>query len=35
VHTEIQARIEEAITGVISLANLLIVCKHFDVLPKM
>jgi hydrogenase maturation protease len=30
---EIQARIEEAITGVISLENLLIVCKHFDVLP--
>lgn len=31
---EIQARIEEAITGVIDLDNLLIVCKHFDVLPN-
>lgn len=30
---EIQARIEEAITGVISLDNLLIICKHFGVLP--
>jgi len=30
---EIQARIEEAITGVIDLDNLLIVCKHFGVLP--
>ncbi len=32
-NSEIQARIEEAITGVIDLDNLLIVCKHFDVLP--
>ncbi len=31
---EIQARIEEAVTGVISLDNLLIVCQHFGVLPK-
>jgi len=30
---EIQTRIEEAITGVIDLDNLLIVCKHFGVLP--
>jgi len=29
----IQASIGEAITGVISLENLLIVCKHFGVLP--
>lgn len=29
----IQACVEEAITGVISLENLLIVCKHFGVLP--
>ncbi len=32
--SEIQARIEEAITGVIDLDNLLIVCKHFGVLPE-
>lgn len=32
-NAEIQARIEEAITGVIDLDNLLIVCKHFGVLP--
>ncbi|MFN2517013.1 MAG: hydrogenase maturation protease [Pyrinomonadaceae bacterium] len=32
-NSEIQARIEEAITGVIDLDNLLIVCKHFGVLP--
>lgn len=31
--SEIQSRIEEAITGVIDLDNLLIVCKHFGVLP--
>ncbi|CAN5448391.1 MAG: hydrogenase maturation protease [Pyrinomonadaceae bacterium] len=31
--SEIQARIGEAITGVIDLDNLLIVCKHFGVLP--
>ena len=30
---EIQARIEEAVTGVISLDNLLIICRHFAVLP--
>lgn len=30
----IQASIEEAITGVISLENLLVVCKHFGVLPE-
>jgi len=29
----IQASIEEAVTGVISLENLLIVCQHFGVLP--
>jgi len=31
---EIQARIEEAITGVISLDNLLTICQHFGVLPQ-
>ena len=31
---EIQARIEEAVTGVISLDNLLIICKYFGVLPE-
>lgn len=31
--SEIQARIEEAITGVIDLDNLLVVCRHFGVLP--
>ncbi len=30
----VQACIGEAITGVISLENLLIVCKHFGVLPE-
>ena len=30
---EIQASIGEAVTGVISLENLLIVCRHFDMLP--
>jgi len=29
----IQACVEEAITGVISIDNLLVVCKHFNVLP--
>jgi hydrogenase maturation protease len=29
----VQACVEEAITGVISLENLLVVCKHFGVLP--
>lgn len=29
----VQSCIEEAITGVISLENLLVVCKHFNVLP--
>jgi hydrogenase maturation protease len=31
---EIQARIGEAVTGVISLENLLVICKHFGVLPE-
>ena len=31
---EIQASIGEAVTGVISLENLLIVCRHFKVLPE-
>jgi hydrogenase maturation protease len=31
---EIQARIEQAVTGVINLENLLVVCKYFDVLPE-
>ncbi len=31
---EIQASIGEAVTGVISLENLLIVCHHFGVFPK-
>ncbi len=31
---DIQDRIAEAVTGTISLDNLLIVCKHFGVLPK-
>ncbi len=31
---EIQASIGEAVTGVISLENLLIVCQHFGVFPK-
>ncbi|MBA3438999.1 MAG: hydrogenase maturation protease [Pyrinomonadaceae bacterium] len=31
---EIQACIGEAVTGVISLENLLIVCRHFGVLPE-
>jgi hydrogenase maturation protease len=30
----IQACVGEAITGVISLENLLVVCKHFGVLPR-
>ncbi len=30
---EIQASIGEAVTGVISLENLLIVCQHFEVFP--
>ncbi len=30
---EIQARVEEALTGVIDLDNLLIVTRHFDALP--
>lgn len=30
---EIQASIGEAVTGVISLENLLIVCRHFEMLP--
>ncbi len=31
---EIQARIGEAVTGVISLDNLLIITQHFNVLPR-
>lgn len=31
---EIQASIGEAVTGVINLENLLIICKHFKVLPE-
>lgn len=31
---EVQASIGEAVTGVISLENLLIVCQHFGVFPK-
>ncbi len=27
-------RIEEAVTGVMSLDNLLIICRHFEVLPE-
>jgi hydrogenase maturation protease len=29
----VQARVAEAVTGVISLDNLLIICSHFNVLP--
>lgn len=32
--SRIQASIEEAISGVINLENLLVVCKHFSVLPN-
>lgn len=32
--SRIQACIEEAVTGVISLENLLVICKHFGVLPE-
>lgn len=31
---EIQARIEEAVTGVIDMENMLIICKHFGELPE-
>ncbi len=31
---EIQASIGEAVTGVISLENLLIICRHFKMLPE-
>jgi hydrogenase maturation protease len=31
---EIQARVEEAVTGVIDMENLLVVCKHFGALPE-
>ncbi len=31
---EVQASIGEAVTGVISLENLLIVCRHFKMLPE-
>ena len=30
---EIQARIEEAVTGVIDLENMLVICQHFGELP--
>ena len=30
---EIQARVEEAVTGVIDMENMLIICKHFGELP--
>lgn len=30
---EIQARIEEAVTGVIDMENMLVICKHFGELP--
>ena len=32
--TEIQARVEEAVTGVIDMENMLIICKHFGELPE-
>ena len=31
---EIQARVAEAVTGVISLDNLLVICQYFEVLPN-
>lgn len=31
---QVQARVAEAVTGVISLDNLLIICAHFEVLPR-
>ena len=31
---DVQARICEAVTGVISLENLLIIAQHFDILPR-
>lgn len=31
---EIQARVEEAVTGVIDMENMLVVCKHFGQLPE-
>jgi hypothetical protein len=31
---EIQARVAEAVTGVISLDNLLVICRYFQVLPE-
>ena len=31
---EIQARVEEAVTGVIDMENMLVVCKHFGELPE-
>lgn len=31
---EIQARVEEAVTGVIDMENMLIICKHFGALPR-
>lgn len=31
---EIQARVEEAVTGVIDMENMLVICKHFGELPE-
>ncbi len=31
---EIQARVEEAVTGVIDMENMLIICQHFGELPR-
>ena len=31
---DIQARVEEAVTGVIDMENMLIICKHFGELPE-
>ncbi|MGI8855495.1 MAG: hypothetical protein ACR2JW_07075, partial [Thermomicrobiales bacterium] len=31
---DVQARVCEAVTGVISLENLLIIAQHFDLLPR-
>lgn len=31
---EIQARVEEAVTGVIDMENMLIICQHFGELPE-
>jgi hydrogenase maturation protease len=31
---EIQSRVEEAVTGVIDMENMLVICKHFGELPE-